>query len=32
MREGKARIHQAMTRFRIGEREAVGLAEYVEND
>jgi len=31
MREGKARIHQAMTRFRIGEREAVGLAEYVEN-
>ena len=31
MREGKARIHQAMTRFRIGDREALGLAEYVEN-
>jgi len=32
MREGKARITQTMTRFRFGDREALGLAEYVEND
>jgi len=31
MREGKARITQVMTRYRYGEREALGLAEYVEN-
>jgi len=31
MREGRARITQTMTRFRYGGREALGLAEYVEN-
>ena len=31
MREGRARITQTMTRFRYGEHETLGLAEYVEN-
>ncbi|MGZ4103847.1 MAG: DUF7064 domain-containing protein [Actinomycetota bacterium] len=30
MREGKVRITQAMTRFGLGERETLGLSEYVE--